>query len=239
MRAAFLVAIALFRNCSCYSGELCRKCMRLIVGLGNPGREYELTRHNLGWMALNNFVEAKGLDNFVVNGKFKGQFLKTDEFLLLKPLTFMNLSGLAVKSMVHYYGLAPQDVLVIYDDLNLPYGELRLRAQGSPGGHHGIASVIAELGTSAVPRLRIGIGRAFPGGMVDKVLGKFSDDELERLQAILKLVNSAISDWLEYDIQKAMSYVNEYKAKIRRGCQCNIAKREVYLPSKTNRIAAD
>ncbi|MDR1048951.1 MAG: aminoacyl-tRNA hydrolase, partial [Synergistaceae bacterium] len=141
--------------------------MKLVAGLGNPGQEYVYTRHNMGWAVVDHLVRRLSLGNPVL--KFRGEFWKGRDFLLLKPLTFMNLSGLAVREAFDFYKMEPSDVLVVCDDTALPYGRLRLRGKGSAGGHNGLASVLSCLSTLEVPRLRIGIGGA-PGDKIGWVL---------------------------------------------------------------------
>lgn len=179
--------------------------MKLIAGLGNPGQEYAFTRHNMGWLAVDHLVSRLELGRPQL--KFRGEFWRARDCILLKPLTFMNLSGMAVREAFDFYKLAPADVLVIYDDLALPYGQLRLRAKGSAGGHNGLASVIAVLGTLEVPRLRIGLGNA-PGSMVKRVLGHLTKGEADALPGVLDDVEKAVEAWLSLDIQRAMSRVN-------------------------------
>ena len=180
--------------------------MKLIAGLGNPGEEYAFTRHNMGWMSVDHLVLRHSLGKPQL--KFRGEFWRAGGCVLLKPLTFMNLSGMAVREVFDFYKIAPEDVLIIYDDLALPYGKLRLRAKGSAGGHNGLASVLGALGTTGIPRLRIGLGSGL-GSMMDRVLGRLTPQELDLLPGILDRVEDAVEAWLTMDIQKAMSRVNE------------------------------
>ena len=149
----------------------------LVVGLGNPGAEYEGTRHNAGFMVIDRLLagfpagrfEARHVaQSFVHAGMFRGKPL-----FLQKPQTFMNLSGLAVAGFARKEGIRPEEILVVSDDLDLPVGRLRLRTGGSDGGHNGLKSVIAELGSASFRRLRVGVGRPAPGGTIDYVLSKF------------------------------------------------------------------
>ena len=185
--------------------------MRLIVGLGNPGQEYAFTRHNLGWLAVDHLVLRRGLGKPQL--KFRGEFWRDRDAMLLKPLTFMNLSGAAVREAFDFYKLTPAEVLVIYDDLALPWGRLRLRASGSAGGHNGLASILSVLGTLEAPRLRIGLGDA-PGSRVGRVLGHLTRSEADALPAVLDEVERAVDAWLSLDIQVAMSRVNAPKAEL-------------------------
>ncbi len=179
--------------------------------MGNPGEEYALTRHNMGWLSVDHLVLRRELGR--PQTKFRGEFWRTGNVAWLKPLTFMNLSGASVREAFDFYKLEPEDVLIIYDDLALPYGKLRLRAQGSAGGHNGLASVLGALGTLSVPRLRIGLGGVpvKQGGMIGRVLGHLNPEEREQLPDILDRVEAAVDAWLTLDIQKAMSKVNEPK----------------------------
>ena len=179
--------------------------MRLVAGLGNPGIEYAFTRHNMGWLCIDHIVANKNLGQ--PQEKFHAQFWKQGNVIYLKPLTFMNLSGNAVSEAVNFYKIELSDVLIIYDDMALPFGKLRLRAQGSAGGHNGLISILGALGDLHVPRLRIGIGKA-PSSMINYVLGHFNDDERERLPEIIDKASLAAETWLEKDIQQAMTLVN-------------------------------
>ncbi len=163
----------------------------------------------MGWLSADHLAQRRNLGR--PQTKFRGEFWRDGNLILLKPLTFMNLSGASVREVFDFYKLEPEDVLVIYDDLALPYGRLRLRAQGSAGGHNGLASVLGALGTLKVPRLRIGLGGVpvEQGGMISRVLGHLSQEEQDQLPDILDRVEAAVHDWLTMDIQKAMSRVNE------------------------------
>ena len=146
--------------------------------------------------------------------KFRGEFWRDRDCVLLKPLTYMNLSGMAVREVFDFYKMEAADVLVICDDIALPYGRLRLRAKGSAGGHKGLASIIACLGTLEVPRLRIGIGddKNSSSGLIGWVLGHLDSQETASLPDVLKDVEDAISAWLSLDIERAMSKVNARNA---------------------------
>ena len=150
----------------------------LIVGLGNPGKQYEETRHNVGFMILDRLA-AHSKVTFKSAPKWQSHLAKFPPGgpLLLKPQTFMNLSGRAIQQILSFYQWLPEQMLVVYDDVALPLGTLRFREKGSAGGHNGIKSIIQHLGTDTFPRLKIGIGGSRPGEMVGHVLGKFSPDE--------------------------------------------------------------
>ncbi len=179
--------------------------MKLIAGLGNPGIEYSFTRHNMGWLCVDHFALNNDLGK--PQNKFHSEFWKHNDIIFLKPLTFMNSSGIAVSEAVNFYKIELSDILIVYDDMALPFGKLRLRAQGSAGGHNGLISILGALGDIHVPRLRIGIGKA-PGEMINYVLGHFPDEEREKLPEITDRAEHAIKIWLEKDIQKAMTLVN-------------------------------
>ena len=165
---------------------------KLIAGLGNPGRQYENTRHNIGFMLLDRLASAEGTEfNHVL--RFQSDMAKLpDANWLSKPQTFMNLSGRAIQQVMSFFKLEPADLLVIYDDAALPLGTLRFREKGSAGGHNGIKSIIAHLGTESFPRLKIGIGGSGPADMSSHVLGKFSDEETPLLENTLARALDAV-----------------------------------------------
>lgn len=166
---------------------------QLIVGLGNPGRQYEETRHNIGFMLLDRLAAASGVA-FQSSPKFQCHLAKLpgSGTLLLKPQTFMNLSGRAIRQVLAFHKWPPESMLVIYDDTALPLGRLRFREKGSAGGHNGIKSIIEHLGTDSFPRLKIGIGESQPGNMTGHVLGKFSPDERPLVENTLATALEAV-----------------------------------------------
>jgi PTH1 family peptidyl-tRNA hydrolase len=156
--------------------------MKLIVGLGNPGNQYEKTRHNAGFMAIDVLLERFGFQKEDRDSKSQLYFSKVDgeKVLFLKPLTFMNLSGQALSEVMNYYKIKIQDVFVIYDDKDLPVGKFRFRSNGSPGGHNGIKNIISHVGTENFNRLRIGVGTPVNGiKIIDWVLMKLKDEEIK------------------------------------------------------------
>lgn len=165
----------------------------LIVGLGNPGRQYEDTRHNIGFMLLDRLATAAGA-GFQSVPKWQCHLAKLPDTgaLLCKPQTFMNLSGRAVRQVSSFHKWEPAQILVIYDDVSLPLGTLRFREKGSAGGHNGIRSLIEHLGTDAFPRLKIGIGTSQPGNLVGHVLGKFLPDERPLVENTLATALEAV-----------------------------------------------
>jgi len=179
----------------------------LIVGLGNPGSQYELTRHNLGFWAVDELARRWNLRW----RKGEKALLAQDKGLyLLKPLTYMNNSGQAVEPFLRKEGISQECLLVIYDDLDLPAGRIRLRPRGSSGGHRGLASIINFLGSEEFPRLRIGIGRPAPGLMssADWVLAPIDKEDAVLLGAAVRRAAGAVEAWLRYGMEKAMSEYN-------------------------------
>ena len=187
-------------------------CFRLLVGLGNPGREYAGTRHNVGFMIADRLA-AKGRAEFRTEKSWKAAVAKTGDLLLCKPLTFMNLSGESVRALSDFYKIAPEEVLVVLDDTALPLGRLRLRSEGSAGGHNGLRSVIEHLGTAVIPRLRVGIGTAEPGEAVGHVLGRFNIEEQPALEQSLDRAEAAIACVRERGMQVAMNSFNQPTTK--------------------------
>jgi len=165
----------------------------LIIGLGNPGRQYEGTRHNVGFMLLDHMALAEGVV-FRTEPKFQAHLAKLpDGTLLMKPQTFMNLSGRSVRQLLGFYKWDIENILVAYDDVALPLGHLRFREKGSAGGHNGIKSLIEHLGGDGFPRLKMGIGGVKEGGgLTGHVLGKFAPDETETLQNMLATAHEAV-----------------------------------------------
>lgn len=184
--------------------------IKLIVGLGNPGTRYAHNRHNVGFMMVEQFARAHALD--FSRKKFSAQIaegaIAGERVFLAKPQTYMNLSGEAVSKLYKFYKVAPHDLLVIYDDLDLPLGKIRLRAEGSAGGHHGIESIIARIGTSDFPRLRVGIGRPNPDADVDHVLGNFDASERVVMDETIVRAVEAIDVWLKEGVVIAMNRYN-------------------------------
>ena len=192
--------------------------MKLVVGLGNPGAKYRMTRHNVGYMVLaelaENYFGGQSAGNRRPQNKFHGDLLDIREpggesVLLLAPTTYMNRSGLSVGEAAGFYKMPPGDVLVVCDDLNLPFCRLRLRSEGGSGGQKGLADILRVLGTEKVPRLRIGIGNP-PGPMdaADYVLMNFTEKELPDLKVTVKQAADAVVCWLNKGITEAMNRYN-------------------------------
>jgi peptidyl-tRNA hydrolase, PTH1 family len=184
--------------------------MKLIIGLGNPGKQYEKTRHNVGFDAID--VLSKDLNINVDQLKFKGLlgmgFVGTEKVLLLKPLTYMNLSGESIRAVMDFYDIEDKDIVVIYDDLDIPVGKLRLRQKGSAGGHNGIKSTIAHLGTQEFNRIRIGVDRPQNGMSVSNyVLSRFTSEEQPKIDEVIRRSADACKSWLN---QPFLQVMNEY-----------------------------
>jgi len=187
--------------------------MRLIVGLGNPGKEYRETRHNVGFRVVDEIAGRHDLALAMAPSQVPDAFLAKkygpEPWLVAKPLTFMNRSGDAVAALSHYYDIAPTDLLVVVDEVALPFGRLRARARGSAGGHNGLKSVIERLGTTEFPRLRLGVGRGDSRrDLADHVLSKFEADELAALEEFITRAADAAEMFAADGIEKVMNTYN-------------------------------
>jgi len=168
--------------------------MKLIVGLGNIGKEYENTRHNIGFIAIDELLKNQNYSE-INKPQFKGTLYKSKDYLFLKPSTYMNLSGESVRAVKDFYKIDNDDIIVIHDDLDLKLGALRFKKGGGHGGHNGLKSIDSHIGND-YHRIRIGIGRPEDKSkVVDFVLGKFKNEELEKLKQTLDNVKKAIFDW--------------------------------------------
>ena len=188
--------------------------MFVIVGLGNPGKKYENTRHNAGFISIDALAERYGIS--ISEKKHKALcgsgVIEGNKVLLVKPQTFMNLSGESVRSVMDFYKIDPEeDMLVIYDDISLAPGNIRIRKKGSAGGHNGIKSIIAHVGTQNFMRIKVGVGEK-PSGwdLADYVLGHFSDEDNEKIKEIMPDVMQAAALMVQGDVDKAM---NDFNAK--------------------------
>jgi peptidyl-tRNA hydrolase, PTH1 family len=183
---------------------------QLIVGLGNPGSKYAQTRHNVGFDVIDHLAKRWQItlsDQKRFQGIAGEGIAGQQKIRLLKPQTFMNLSGQSVRAVLDWYKLDPTAVLVIYDDLDLPLGKLRMRLAGSAGGHNGMKSIISHLGTPAFPRLRLGIGKS-QNETIGHVLGKFAAAEAPIVREVLELSSDAVQLALRQGIEKSMSLYN-------------------------------
>ncbi|HEN6439433.1 TPA: aminoacyl-tRNA hydrolase [Streptococcus agalactiae] len=190
--------------------------VKMIVGLGNPGSKYNDTKHNIGFMSIDRIV--KNLDvNFTEDKNFKAEigsdFINGEKIYFIKPTTFMNNSGIAVKALLTYYNISIKDMIIIYDDLDMEVGKIRFRQKGSAGGHNGIKSIIAHLGTQEFDRIKVGIGR--PNGrmtVINHVLGKFDKNDEIMISNTLDKVDNAVKYYLQTnDFQKTMQKYNGLK----------------------------
>jgi len=181
---------------------------RLIVGLGNPGRQYAGTRHNVGFLVLDELARRDTRKAFHFEPKWNAETVSTENRLLMKPQTFMNRSGDSVAPYARYHRIEPHEVLVVLDDVALPFGDLRLRKSGSAGGHNGLSSIISQLGSEIVPRLRVGIGGP-PGPLTNHVLGRFSEPENQSLAPALHRAADAVSHLETQGFESAMNLYNQ------------------------------
>ncbi|MEC9332227.1 MAG: aminoacyl-tRNA hydrolase [Verrucomicrobiota bacterium] len=184
----------------------------LIVGLGNPGKEYANTRHNIGFMTIERLAKHFSFD-WQVNKKFTTHLARGDQdgksILLTKPQKYMNLSGKTVAPLAGYYKIHAERVMVVVDDLDLPLGSLRMRPDGGNGGHRGLESISECLGTCSFPRLRIGIGRPDRKQEVSGfVLGQFSQGEMDRVETVIETASNQLSCWINQGLQMAMNNYN-------------------------------
>ncbi len=173
--------------------------MKLIVGLGNPGKQYEHTRHNVGFMVIDKLAKELSipLDRQKFNGLYGMGHISGEKVILLKPLTYMNLSGECIRPLMDYYDIDNDEIVVIYDDLDLPVGKIRLRTKGSAGGHNGIKSMILHLATQEFNRIRIGIDRPKNGMKItDYVLGRFTEEEQADLIDTINRSANACEKWV-------------------------------------------
>lgn len=181
---------------------------KLIVGLGNPGSKYQNTRHNIGFMALDkivNIIDSEFTEDKTFRALIATGFIQQEKVFLVKPTTFMNNSGVAVKALLTYYNISLDDLFVIYDDLDMEVGKIRFRTKGSSGGHNGIKSLIAHLGSQTFDRLKIGIGRPAPQVSVSHhVLGKFTSDEYKEVDATLQIIDTLVNFYLQNDDKEAI-----------------------------------
>jgi PTH1 family peptidyl-tRNA hydrolase len=184
---------------------------KIVIGLGNPGPKYEGTRHNVGFMVIDLFSKRLNLPFKKI--KFHSLVAEKDGILLMKAQTFMNDSGVAVGEASRYYNIDPKDILVIYDDISLPFAKMRIRGNGRDGGHNGVKSIIAHLESQEFPRIKIGVG-AKPNpemDLVDHVLSQFTSSELTQLKETLSTAGDAIESWILVGTELTMSKMNPSK----------------------------
>lgn len=184
--------------------------MKIIAGLGNPGQEYRDTRHNIGFMVIDELARRWAISTWK-NRKdaLVAECRQEETVLLVKPQTYMNLSGVAVGELARWYKVPEEDVVVIFDDMDLPTGKLRLRMKGGSGGHRGVESLLTHLSRNSFPRIRVGIGRPPEGWqVVDYVLSSFTKDEQPLLKAVVEEAAGAAESIVKYGINKAMNLYN-------------------------------
>ena len=189
-------------------GQNTSATIRLIAGLGNPGREYAATRHNIGFMVVDQLAAQFG-SAWEKSGKWDALCAKCGAVLLVKPLSFMNRSGYPLLSLAQFYKIEPQQLLIVLDDFALPLGRLRLRARGGSGGHNGLDLIISQFGTEDIPRLRIGIGAAPREGSIDYVLNRFFDEEKLIVRSTIDRAVEALKCAIDNGLVSAMNTFNK------------------------------
>jgi PTH1 family peptidyl-tRNA hydrolase len=185
--------------------------VRVIFGLGNPGQRYKNNRHNVGFMILDAFAKSHNFTfrrKLLLSAAVAPLTIHKTSALLIKPLTFMNYSGLCIKKIITHYGVLRQNLLIVYDDVDLPLGCIRMRKRGSSAGHRGMASIIERLGTEDIQRLRIGIGPHPRGDVTHYVLSNFAQSEKKMLGSTIEQATSALSDWLSFGCDYVMQHYN-------------------------------
>lgn len=182
--------------------------VRLVAGLGNPGLEYQWTRHNVGFLVLDKLAATLGAA-WEMSNKWGAAFAKSGPLLLIKPMTYMNRSGEPLAAISDFYKIGSEEMLVIIDDMALPLGRLRLRLEGGTGGHNGLESVICELATENIPRLRVGIGSPPPDTAVDHVLGRFFEEERPVIETAIGRAATAAKWAIDNGLLSAMNNFNQ------------------------------
>ncbi len=199
--------------------------MKMIAGLGNPGSEYARTKHNVGFMFLDALAEKLGADNWKTkyDALVAEARIGTEKVLLVKPLTYMNESGRAVGPLMSWYKLAPEDLIVVHDDMDIPAGTIRIRRKGSAGGHNGMKSILYHVGDENFPRLRIGIGRPLPGWTVVKhVLAPFSEEDAPKIREAIDYLLPALECVVTDGVDLAMNRYNPKKQKAKKKQQAAV-----------------
>ena len=185
--------------------------MYLIVGLGNPGSEYKGTRHNIGFDVIDYLAEKNNIN--INKKKFKAEYgegnIAGEKVILLKPTTYMNLSGESIREVINFYKISGEQIIVIYDDISLEIGRLRIRGKGSAGGHNGIKSIIANLSSDVFSRIKVGVGQP-KGDLVSHVLGKFSKEEQEMLKKVISAAGDSAEEIIKSGEVEAMNKYNSF-----------------------------
>jgi PTH1 family peptidyl-tRNA hydrolase len=182
--------------------------IRLVAGLGNPGSEYQQTRHNIGFMVLDRLASDMAV-SWEKWGKAEAAVAKSGDLILAKPLAFMNRSGFPLQAVAQFYKIEPSEMLIVFDDFALPLGRLRIRPDGGTGGHNGLESIIVQFGEDKIPRLRIGIGSAPSQGAVDHVLGRFFEEELPLVRSAIDRAAEAVKWAIDKGLVSAMNNFNK------------------------------
>ena len=184
--------------------------MKMVVGLGNPGREYENTRHNIGFIIVDSYAKKNNITSFQekFNGLYTKVYLNGEYFLLVKPLSFMNLSGTVISKYIDYFKIDLKDVLIIHDDLDMNFGRIKIVFNSSSGGHNGIKDIERCLGSKEYARVKIGISNDKSIDTKDYVLGTFSSDEIKKMNEIYKDLENIIIDFCNDSLSKLMSKYN-------------------------------
>lgn len=190
--------------------------MRLIVALGNPGKEYEKTRHNAGFIALDKYLKKYMLGSPKV--KFNGEYYQIEingiKTILLKPLSFINLSGTVVKKFVDYFKIEVEDILIIHDDLNIELGNFKIKTSGSSGGHNGLENIEKHMKTQEYKRIKIGISKNLSIDASDYVLTKFKKKEMQELDKVTDVITDLLDDYFFMDIEDLMNKYNKKQGKV-------------------------
>jgi PTH1 family peptidyl-tRNA hydrolase len=182
--------------------------IRLVAGLGNPGPEYQQTRHNVGFMVVDKLAADHGV-SWEKFGKAEAALAKSGDLILVKPQAFMNRSGFPLLAVAQFYKIEPGEMLVVFDDFALPLGHLRIRQDGGTGGHNGLESIIVQFGTDQIPRLRIGIGGAPVEGATDHVLGRFFEEEIPLVKSAIERAVEAVKWAIDKGLVSAMNTFNK------------------------------
>jgi PTH1 family peptidyl-tRNA hydrolase len=182
--------------------------IRLVAGLGNPGPEYTFTRHNIGFLVLDAVADRTGV-KWEKSAKWGALWTKFGDVILVKPMTYMNRSGEPLGAVARFHKVEPQEIFAVLDDFALPLGRLRLRPDGSSGGHNGLESILTQFGTEEIPRLRIGIGHAPGEASVDYVLGRFFDEERPMVESTVNRAADAVKCAIDNGLVSAMNTFNK------------------------------
>ncbi|UUD36218.1 aminoacyl-tRNA hydrolase [Mycoplasmopsis citelli] len=187
--------------------------MKLIVGLGNPGMEYKYTRHNAGFLVIDRICEKLKIS--LNKTKFNGEFIKLDNVVIAKPLTYMNNSGDFVSQLSNYFNVSSDDILVIHDEKDFPLGKSSIKVGGSGGSHNGVISVINKLKNTDFKRMKIGISTPFKGELKNFVLGKFTEEQFYILDNVIEVAADACISFMQNDIYTIMNKFNQKKNEIK------------------------